>query len=87
LLNYFDQQDARQCGICDVCIDNKKRDLKEDTSALIINELVEVLSGSKLTLDVLINKVHNGTEKEKIAVLRELLDAGKIKSDGVIYYI
>jgi ATP-dependent DNA helicase RecQ len=87
LLNYFDQKDARECGICDVCIGKKKRDLQENISLLITNDLVKILSGSKLPLEALVNKLPNGTEKEKITVIRELLDAGKIKTDGVIYYV
>jgi ATP-dependent DNA helicase RecQ len=86
LLHYFNQTDAKECGVCDVCLDRKRKRSQENIAWQITNDLVELLNGSRLSLDDLVNKLPNGTEKEKIGVIRELLDAGKIKTDGGMYY-
>ncbi|HEY0669391.1 MAG TPA: helicase-related protein, partial [Sphingobacteriaceae bacterium] len=87
LLHYFNQADAFECGVCDVCLDKKRKQSQENIVWQITDDLVEILIANRLSLDDLVNKLPNGTEKEKIAVIRELLDAGKIKTDGGMYYL
>lgn len=87
LLHYFNQQDAHECGVCDICLDKKRKQSQENLVWQITDDLVEILITNRLSLDDLVNKLPNGTEKEKIAVIRELLDAGKIKTDGGMYYL
>ena len=53
----------------------------------ITNELLNILSGGPLSLDKLVNGINSGNDKEKLNVIRMLLDAGKIKTDGDRYYI
>ncbi|HXI01289.1 MAG TPA: ATP-dependent DNA helicase RecQ [Sphingobacteriaceae bacterium] len=87
ILKYFNQPATGECGVCDVCLEKKRENLKETIVWQITNDLVAVLNGTPLSLDALVNKLPNGSEKEKIEVIRELLDAGKIKTDGAVYYI
>lgn len=87
ILKYFNQPATGECGVCDVCLEKKREKLKETIVWQITNDLVAVLNGTPLSLDALVNKLPNGSEKEKIEVIRELLDAGKIKTDGAVYYI
>ena len=54
---------------------------------VITNEIVELLSVSSLDASELITSLKNGIERERIETIRILLDAGKIKSDGVVYYL
>lgn len=88
LLNYFDQHDAPKCGICDVCLEEKRlAGLHAGIFEQITYEILQLLSSQHLTLEELIGRVQAGTEKERVAILRNLLDAGKIKTDGTGYYL
>jgi ATP-dependent DNA helicase RecQ len=87
LLWYFAEPNAHKCGICDVCLDEKRRENAYDTNDRIGDEVIRWLSMETLTLDELVNTINAGTEKERVEVIRLLLDAGKIKSDGERFYL
>ncbi|MBW4889619.1 RecQ family ATP-dependent DNA helicase [Mucilaginibacter sp. HMF5004] len=87
LLAYFDEHNAHKCGICDVCLDEKRRESSFNTADLITDEIARALSTDRMNLDSLIRSVTAGNEKERITVIRTLLDAGKIKTDGEHYYL
>jgi len=87
LLAYFDEPNARKCGICDVCLDEKRHKNEDELFDNITNEVVQLLSISTPDIGTLITTINIGTEKEKIETIRLLLDAGKIKTDGEKYYL
>ena len=87
LLRYFNELNADKCGTCDVCLEEKRKAGMAVLSEQITYELVDILSGQHLNLEELISAMHTGTEKERVAVLRNLLDAGKVKTDGEKYYL
>ncbi|MGM9475644.1 RecQ family ATP-dependent DNA helicase [Pedobacter sp. GSP4] len=87
LLDYFDEQNPAKCGVCDVCLAEKRAENQSQLGAEIEFELVSLLQQQALTLDDLVSNMKNGTENERIDAIRELLDAGKIKTDGKKYYI
>lgn len=82
LLTYFDEGNAEKCGICDVCIEEKRQVNAAEVFDDITNELIELLTISAYDLASLVSAGKNGTEKERIATIRLLLDAGKIKFAG-----
>jgi ATP-dependent DNA helicase RecQ len=87
LLAYFDEANAAKCGICDVCLTEKRQKNASEIFENITNEIVELLSVDAHNIGQLITSLKRGTEKEKIETLRLLLDAGKIKTDGEKYYL
>jgi ATP-dependent DNA helicase RecQ len=87
LLAYFDEPNAAKCGVCDVCLAEKRQKNADEIFENITNEIVQLLSIDNYTIGVLITALKLGTEKEKIETLRVLLDAGKIKTDGEKYYL
>jgi ATP-dependent DNA helicase RecQ len=87
LLSYFDEHNAHKCGACDICLEEKRRNNAGDTTDKITDEIAHALSDEPLSLDDLMQAVNSGTEKERITVIRSLLDAGKIKTDGERYYV
>ena len=87
LLEYFDENTAENCGVCDVCIDEKRKAEQATVFERITFEILELLSDKHLLLDELITSIHSGNEKERVEGLQLLLDAGKIKTDGAKYYI
>lgn len=86
LLAYFDES-AAKCGVCDICLEEKRQKNRAETTDDITAEIVQLLSGEDLSVDELITRVSSGTEKERIETIRLLLDAGKIKTDGGRYFL
>jgi len=82
LLAYFDEQHADKCGICDVCLDEKRQKYASEIVDDITNEVIQLLIANPHDLASLVTSTNIGTEKEKIDAIRLLLDAGKIKFAG-----
>ncbi|WP_428330739.1 RecQ family ATP-dependent DNA helicase [Mucilaginibacter sp.] len=82
LLSYFDEANAGKCGVCDICLEEKRQKNSSEIVDDITNEIVQLLSISSHDIGSLVSSVTMGTEKERIATIRLLLDAGKIKFAG-----
>ena len=82
LLSYFDETDAEKCGVCDVCLDEKRQKNASEIFDDITNEVLTLLSTASFDLASLVTSGSIGTEKERIDTIRLLLDAGKIKFAG-----
>lgn len=87
LLNYFDEHAASKCGVCDVCLAEKRAEHEVQVNDEIEFEIFSLLQHQPLSLDDLVTGIKSGVENERIDAIRELLDAGKIKTDGKKYYI
>jgi ATP-dependent DNA helicase RecQ len=87
LLAYFDEPNADKCGVCDVCLAERKRDDLDSLTDTINFEIVTLLQSESRTLDELMAELKTGAEQEKLNQIRQLLDAGKIKTDGKNYYL
>jgi ATP-dependent DNA helicase RecQ len=87
LLHYFDERHATKCGVCDVCLAEKRAENQSQMEEEIEFEIVSLLQQQPLSLDDLVTNIKNGAEAERIDTIRELLDAGKIKTDGKKYYL
>lgn len=84
LLSYFDEQNVKECGVCDVCINKKKK--AADTEYLFV-EILEMLKDKSLVLTDLISALKKGSEEDKLTALRILMDAGRIKKSGELYHL
>jgi len=87
LLSYFNETHASECGVCDVCLENNKKRKKESITDEIIKDILNALSNNSLLLDKLMNSINSGNEREKLDVIRNLLDAGSIKANGEFFYV
>jgi ATP-dependent DNA helicase RecQ len=87
LLHYFDEQKATKCGVCDICLAEKRAENRHSLREEIDYDIISLLQQQPLSLDDLVSHIKNGTEGERIDAIRELLDAGKIKTDGKKYYL
>ncbi|HQT23182.1 MAG: recombinase RecQ [Sphingobacteriales bacterium 17-39-43] len=87
LLNYFNETHAKVCGVCDVCIENRKLNKKDSQNDEIIKEILNELSKSPSHLDQLMEAINTGNSNERLKVIRMLLDAGTIKVNGEFYYL
>jgi ATP-dependent DNA helicase RecQ len=82
LLAYFDEPNADKCGVCDVCLEEKRQRNASEIFDDITSEVIQQLSTASMDLASLVTSTNVGTDKEKIETIRQLLDAGKIKFAG-----
>jgi ATP-dependent DNA helicase RecQ len=87
LLAYFDEENVDKCGICDVCLEEKRKPNTTEVFDGITNEIAQLLSIAPLDISSLIISIKSGVEKERLETVRLLLDAGKIKFNGEKYYL
>ncbi len=87
LLAYFDEDDAPKCGLCDICLQEKRHNNRQEIAENLATEIVQQLTTSPLTLDQLITALNGTHQNEKLAAIRLLLDAGKVKTNGDVYYL
>jgi ATP-dependent DNA helicase RecQ len=87
LLNYFNEAHAPTCGVCDVCLENKKASKKAGNSDALVKSILNELTNKPLHLSQLIESLQIGNANEKLNVIRMLLDAGTIKVNGEYYYL
>lgn len=79
LLSYFDERESLSCGICDVCITNKKKELFRQQPQWLHSKIRDQLEIQPSTVQELL--VHySSTEKEWVLrTIRELLDEDQIR--------
>ncbi|HTM99502.1 MAG TPA: RecQ family ATP-dependent DNA helicase, partial [Pedobacter sp.] len=87
LLHYFGEEQAGSCGFCDVCLAERKIADLAQLNDQIDFEIISHLQNQPYHFDELVLKINVGKENDRIARIRDLLDAGKIKNDGNKYYI
>lgn len=87
LLAYLGETHADKCGTCDVCLEEKKEEERSQLNDKIDFEICTLLQSNHLGLDELVNGLKTGNSENRIERIRELLDAGKIKTDGKKYYL
>lgn len=87
LLTYFGEDKSQKCRVCDVCLAERKLEEQDQLADKIDFEIRNLLQGKHMALDELVSHIHTGNDADKAERIRELLDAGKIKSDGVKFYL
>ena len=81
LLDYFGQK-GEPCGKCDICLIEKKIDLKaEEITEIILN----LLSEKSCTYDEISNQLNLKNEKQAYQFLNFLIDEGKVSFEDGVY--
>jgi len=87
LLAYFDDFDATDCGICDVCIKSQKSRSQEAKTTAIKSSILAILSEGPQKIRQIVDKIEVGDEGSRIEVLRRLVDLGEVKITNGTYHI
>ncbi len=85
LLTYFDDETAKDCGKCDVCLANKKAiDLTDNEFEILEKRIIEVLKVKNYTPRDLIEQLRKNNSKEEIlSVLKWMLENECLKIDSL----
>lgn len=82
LLMYFNEIDYTNCGHCDVCINNRQKDLEK-----IKQQIIQVLTNNLYSLEQLNSHMKNLNSVSWIKIFNEMIDDGIIKSSEKGYYL
>ena len=82
LLMYFNEIDYSNCGHCDVCINNRQKDLEK-----IKKQIIQVLTHNLYSLEQLNSHMKNLNSVSWIKIFNEMIDDGIIKSSEKGYYL
>jgi ATP-dependent DNA helicase RecQ len=86
LLNYFNETNAKECGVCDVCLANKRAQ-EQDLKKVMASQIIAALQLNKLVLKDLIKIIKKGSEEDKLELIRLMLAAGEIKQQDQFYFL
>ena len=79
---YFDEDTDKSCGICDVCVKNRK---ESDSHAFgnMRREVLRVLKDRTLTIDQIEKYIAPPDRELFVDVVRDLVDDGILQHDSV----
>ncbi|MEM7161099.1 MAG: ATP-dependent DNA helicase RecQ [Bacteroidota bacterium] len=79
LVSFFDENDAKNCGICDVCLERKKINLSTNEFRHLLNEIKDILEETPLEIDELSELMKHRKNDELLSVIRWLNDQNTIQ--------
>jgi ATP-dependent DNA helicase RecQ len=79
LLSYFGENDSKDCGQCDVCIEKKKSGLSPQKFEEIYQKIIQLISKNDVTTSELKEYLSNYSESEYLKVLQYLIEHAQIK--------
>lgn len=86
LLEYFNDNSGKPCGICDVCLEEKRTNLTSKEFEKIKDEIIELLKSRPSTFSEIIIELHSIQKEKVVKVITWLADNREIKkSEEGIY--
>jgi len=78
--DYFNEDADRDCGICDVCIEKRKKENTRDFDALR-QEILTVLQRENMTVELLEERIAPRDRELFVDVVRDMVDDGELGYD------
>ena len=89
LQNYFDEEDNKRCGKCDVCLERNKININDQEFEAIMLAIQNLISQNPMHVDDIIMAIVEYREDKMVAVLQFLSDNGQIamNDEQKLYWI
>ena len=81
LLEYFDEKDAKECGICDVCLERAKTKPDADEYERYKFKIQNLLKRDTLTIEEVLDSFSPKHQNRVLNVIEYLLDEKILKKD------
>ena len=85
LLHYFGEKKSDKCGVCDVCVIEKRNAIKDKEFKKISEKIRNLLSDTEMSLLEICDSISNVSKEEIINILNFLFDNDKITKFGNKY--
>lgn len=85
LLHYFGEENSEKCGVCDVCVLEKRKNIKDKEFLRISNKIKEYLQEKEHSLEEICTLLPNTNEQGIINILNFLFDNDKVGKYGNKY--
>jgi ATP-dependent DNA helicase RecQ len=85
LLHYFGEENSEKCGVCDVCVLEKRKNIKDKEFLRISNKIKEYLQKKEHSLEEICTLLPNTNEQEIINILNFLFVNDKVGKYGNKY--
>ena len=79
LLDYFGEENQVRCGICDVCLERNKLEMRDSEFEKIASAIENLITKTPLSTDDIILKIIEFREDQIIHVIQFLHDNGQIE--------
>lgn len=80
LQEYFGEDSEIKCGVCDICLKQKKQTVSQDSTSLQEQILALIASGNH-ELELLTPKISGTSQENILNRIREMIDSGLLKMD------
>jgi len=77
LLAYFDEQSSEKCGVCDFCINERKKE--NDKEQLILQQLIKQANGAPFSIEEAGRKLSSSSKNRFVQLVRILLETGELQ--------
>ena len=85
LLHYFGEDVSDKCGVCDVCVLEKRNAIRDKRFKKISITIKELITNNELSLEEICEQISNVNDQEIINILNFLFDNDKIGKFGNKY--
>lgn len=82
IANYFNDKDSETCGVCDFCLQQKKKSLSTHSFLTIKSTIIESLQQKAMSLTSILNQLNEWEKEKVIEVIRFLEQEEIIESDN-----
>ncbi len=85
--DYFGEEIDSACGICDTCIDKKKKKADDGQNSDLKDTILKYIESKPLKIEQIVEKFRKDDPMEIILIARAMMDAGLISNDKKGYLI
>jgi ATP-dependent DNA helicase RecQ len=84
LVAYFGETKSENCDVCDVCLKRRRNELNDRQARDIEKLIFCVLTDGPFTITQIVGKAAMYKEMDVLAILRLLIEDGRVQSEGEI---
>lgn len=82
LVRYFNELNTEACGVCDVCLAQKKQaQTEEELSQLLQQQITETVNAEKMTVEHLVRRLGKYKQDDALKVIRWMLENEQLQLD------
>jgi ATP-dependent DNA helicase RecQ len=82
LVRYFNELNTEACGVCDVCLAQKKQaQTEEELSQVLQQQITETVNAEKMTVEHLVRRLGKYKQDDALKVIRWMLENEQLQLD------